>query len=30
MNQDYVLRVFREQRRFDVERMQGHSLLTAR
>ncbi len=30
MNQDDVLRVFREQRRFDVEGMQGLSLFTAR
>ena len=30
MNQHHVLRVFRKQRRFDVERMQGLSSLTAR
>ncbi len=30
MNQDHVLCVFREQRRFDVEGMQDLSLLTAR
>ena len=30
MNQDHVLRMFREQRRFDVERMQGLFSLTAR
>jgi hypothetical protein len=30
MNQHHVLRVFCKQRRFDVERMQGLSSLTAR
>jgi hypothetical protein len=30
MNQDHMLRVFRKQRRFDVEGMQGFSQFTAR